>query len=111
MAVGTHLAVLGVLTLAVPGYVLIRRRWAVIVTVAGAALISLLAAGVLKSVLARPRPPADTALVHAAGFSMPSTDGAVTPLLQWHCSWQHTGQRESQTARHRTAGIELSDDR
>ncbi len=41
MAVGTHLAVLGVLTLAVLGFLLIRRRWAVIVTVAGAAIIRL----------------------------------------------------------------------
>ncbi len=81
MAVGTHLAVLGVLTLAVLGYLLIRRRWAVIVTVAGAAVISLVAAGVVKSVVGRPRPPADMALVHADGFSMPSTDGAVTAAV------------------------------
>lgn len=81
MAVGTHLAVLGVLTLAVLGYLLIRRRWAVIVTVTGAAIISLVAAGVLKSVIGRPRPPADLALVHVDGYSMPSTDGAVTAAV------------------------------
>ena len=81
MAAGTHLAVLGVLTLLVLGYLLVRRRWAVIVTVAGAAVISLVAAGVLKSVVGRPRPPADVALVHAGGFSMPSTDSAVTAAV------------------------------
>ena len=81
MAVGTHLAVIGVLTLAVLGYLLIRRRWAVIVTVAGASVISLVAAGVLKAVVGRPRPSAGMALVHADGFSMPSTDGAVTAAV------------------------------
>lgn len=81
MAVGTHLAVLGVLTLAVLGYLLARRRWAVIVTVVGAAVISLVAAGVLKSVVGRSRPPANLALVHADGYSMPSTDGAVTAAV------------------------------
>lgn len=78
MAVGTHLVIFGVLTVVVLGYLLIRRRWAVIVTVAGAAAISLIAADVLKSVVSRPRPPTEIALVHADGFSMPSTDGALT---------------------------------
>ncbi|QNK80588.1 phosphatase PAP2 family protein [Nakamurella sp. PAMC28650] len=81
MAVGTHLAALGVLTLAVLGYLLVRRRWAVIATVAGAATISLIAAGVVKSAVGRPRPPTDVALVHAGGLSMPSTDGAVTAAV------------------------------
>ncbi|MET3808905.1 undecaprenyl-diphosphatase [Nakamurella sp. UYEF19] len=81
MAVGTHLAVLGALALAVLGYLLMRRRWAVIVTVAGGAAISLVGAGVLKAVVGRPRPPAELALVHAGGYSMPSTDGAVTAAV------------------------------
>src|ERR1700712_938994 len=81
MAVGTHLAALGVLTLAVAGFLLIRRRWAVIATVTGAAVVSLITAGVLKSAEGRPRPPADMALVHVGGYSMPSTDGAVTAAV------------------------------
>lgn len=60
------------------GYVVVRRQWAVGLSVAISVVLAVVATGALKVLIARPRPPEVFALVYAAGYSMPSTAGALT---------------------------------
>ena len=61
--------------------VVVRRRWAVAIVVGLAAVTSVAVTGALKVLVGRHRPPDGLALVHATGFSMPSTDGALTAAV------------------------------
>ena len=54
------------------------RAWRVAATVAFSVLVAVAAAGVLKQLIDRARPPADLALVHLAGPAMPSTHAALS---------------------------------
>jgi membrane-associated phospholipid phosphatase len=78
MDAGTSVAVVviaGVLAVAV---VVARRTYRPAVAVALAVIASTVAAGLLKQLFDRARPPADLALVHLGGPAMPSTHAART---------------------------------
>ena len=47
----------------------------------GAALVAVVASTALKHAIARPRPAFEFAIVHAAGYSMPSADAALVAAL------------------------------
>ncbi len=70
--------VIGALALLAVLFVVVRRRWASAIVVGSAAVTAVFLASALKVLIGRQRPPAALALVHAHGFSMPSTDGALT---------------------------------
>ncbi|MER6069917.1 phosphatase PAP2 family protein [Streptomyces sp. NPDC001817] len=59
----------------------VRRLRPVIAAAGGAAVVSVVASQALKHLIARPRPDAALALVHAGGYSMPSTDAALVAGL------------------------------
>ncbi len=58
--------------------VIVGRRWSAAVVIGSACVIAVLVTDVLKPLIGRQRPSGALALVHAQGFSMPSTDGALT---------------------------------
>jgi membrane-associated phospholipid phosphatase len=78
MAVGTSSAVLAAIALLSLGYVLVRHRYRLAASVLVAVVVSTSAAGLLKAMFGRARPPASMALVTASGHSMPSTHAALT---------------------------------
>jgi membrane-associated phospholipid phosphatase len=78
MAAGTSFVLLTVVGLAVSAYLVVAAGWPSAVTVVAAAIVALGLSIVLKQLIGRPRPPSDLALVHPGGFSMPSTDGALS---------------------------------
>ena len=78
MSAGSSAPVLGALALLALIFVAVRHRWTTAVVVATAAITAVLVTSILKSLIGRERPPASLSLVHAGGFSMPSTDGALT---------------------------------
>lgn len=78
MTAGTSLAVVGATALLCLVCAVVRRNYRVLVAVVLAVLASMLAAGCLKQVVGRARPPSSVALVHVGGLSMPSTDAAIT---------------------------------
>ncbi|PXX63031.1 undecaprenyl-diphosphatase [Nocardia tenerifensis] len=54
------------------------RWWRLGLVVGGAAVSAMVLTWVLKTIIARPRPPVDLAIVHTGGWSMPSTVAAIT---------------------------------
>ncbi|MET3804240.1 undecaprenyl-diphosphatase [Nakamurella sp. UYEF19] len=70
--------VIGGLLLLAAVLLAIRRRWGVVFVVGSAAVASVVLTGLLKMLIGRPRPPVGLAIVEAVGYSMPSTDGALT---------------------------------
>ncbi len=74
----SNLLVIAVIGVAAVVYIMVRRRLLLALTVGGSAVAAIVLSRVLKSLMGRSRPPAGSALVQAAGFSMPSTDGALT---------------------------------
>jgi membrane-associated phospholipid phosphatase len=78
MSAGSSLPVLGVVAVLALLFVVVRHRWTTAAVVVSAAIAAVLATDIMKELIGRPRPPADLALVRAGGFSMPSTDGALT---------------------------------
>jgi len=81
MAVGLSRIVWAVAALGGAVFVVQTRQWRLAVA-AGIALIgAYVSAEALKRVIARPRPPASVSLVHLRGWSMPSTQAALTAAL------------------------------
>lgn len=78
MDVGTSALALAVVALLAVALVLVRRAYRPAVAVALAVVAATAAAGMLKEVIDRARPPADLALVHLSGPGMPSTHAART---------------------------------
>jgi membrane-associated phospholipid phosphatase len=78
MDAGTSVAVLVVVGVLVVAVVVARRAYRPAVAVALAVVASTAAAGLLKQLVDRARPPADLALVHLGGAAMPSTHAART---------------------------------
>lgn len=78
MSASGSVPVVGGLLVLAAAYVVFRRRWSTAVVVGSAAFGAVVVTGALKALIGRPRPPAELALVTARGFSMPSTDGALT---------------------------------
>jgi membrane-associated phospholipid phosphatase len=78
MAVGTSSAILAAIALLALGYVVVRHRYRLAAGVLLAVVVSTSAAGLLKAIFGRARPPASMALVTASGQSMPSTQAALT---------------------------------
>jgi membrane-associated phospholipid phosphatase len=78
MAVGTRPVPLAAAALAALIVVTVFRSWRLGAATGLAAVVALVLSEVAKSLGHRPRPPAALALVRVAGFSMPSTDAALT---------------------------------
>ncbi len=78
LRVGTNVLVLGFVVVAALVFVVSRRLWSGAFIVGAGIVVAFGISGLLKQLIARPRPPAGSALVHVSGYSMPSTDGAVT---------------------------------
>ncbi len=78
LVAGTSSAVLGVAVVVALVVVALRRWWSMAATVGTAVVGSFVASWALKMLIARPRPPGGLALITVGGYSMPSTDGAVT---------------------------------
>lgn len=78
LAAGTNTLLLAVIGLAVLGYLVVAAGWPSALTVAVAVIVAFGLSLVLKQLIGRARPPAELALVHPGGFSMPSTDGALS---------------------------------
>jgi len=78
MAIGTDVRVWAAGTLVALVATVALRAWRVAATVAFSVLVAVAAAGVLKQLIDRARPPADLALVHLAGPAMPSTHAALS---------------------------------
>jgi membrane-associated phospholipid phosphatase len=78
MAAGSNLPFLGVAAIVCLGYVVVLRRYRLAAGVVLALVGAGLAAGLLKQLFGRTRPPTSLALVHASGPSMPSTVAALT---------------------------------
>ncbi|MGI8415444.1 MAG: phosphatase PAP2 family protein [Nakamurella sp.] len=76
--VTTNLLVIAIVGVVALVYIIVRRRWLLAVTVGTSAVAAFVLSTVLKSLIGRARPPDGSALVQAGGFSMPSTDGALT---------------------------------
>lgn len=81
MAVGTDHAAQAVLVLAGAGVVVLCRWWRVGLAAVLALVSSDLAANGIKALVGRRRPPAALAMVHLGGWSMPSTQAALTAGL------------------------------
>jgi len=81
MVVGTNHALLLVEAVGAIVVVATRHWWREGLATAGALAAAELLSNLLKQVIERPRPPAALALVHAGGWSMPSSDAAVTSAL------------------------------
>jgi len=78
LKVGTNVLVLGFVVVAAFAFVVFRRLWSDALIVGTGIVLAFGVSGLLKQLIGRPRPPAGSALVHVSGYSMPSTDGAVT---------------------------------
>lgn len=78
LKVGTNVLVLGFVVVAAFAFVVFRRLWFGALIVGTGIVLAFGVSGLLKQLIGRPRPPAGSALVHVSGYSMPSTDGAVT---------------------------------
>ena len=78
MAVGTSPVVVAAAVLLGLSYVVVRRRFRLAAGMALGVLGSTVLAEALKPVFGRARPAASLALVHAEGWSMPSSVAAVT---------------------------------
>lgn len=78
MSAGSSVPILGALALLALIFVAVRHWWTSAVVVASAAITAVVVTDVLKLLIGRERPPASLSLVHPGGFSMPSTDGALT---------------------------------
>ncbi len=78
MAIGTDVRVWAAGTLVALVATVALRAWRVAATVAFSVLVTVAAAGVLKQLIDRARPPADLALVHLAGPAMPSTHATLS---------------------------------
>jgi membrane-associated phospholipid phosphatase len=83
LALGTNRPFLALIALGVLALALVRRHRRVAVAVLTSAALSVLGSLVLKQLVRRPRPPAALALVQVDGFSMPSTDAALTAAVAW----------------------------
>ncbi|MGH2717548.1 MAG: phosphatase PAP2 family protein [Actinomycetota bacterium] len=81
MWAGTAPAAFAVGALAVGTFVIWTRRWRLAAAGAVALVVSYYAAAVLKAVFTRPRPPLSLALVQLGGWSMPSSQAAMTAAL------------------------------
>lgn len=81
MNAGSSRLVLGLVALIGLAAVIATRWWEAGLAAAGALVSSTLAAEGLKRLIARPRPPASLALVQLRGWSMPSTQAALTMAL------------------------------
>lgn len=81
MWVGTTPAVLGTVTLLVALAVMVFRAWRPAAAAGTALIVAAVAAAGFKSLIERPRPPAELALVATGGFSFPSTQAAETAAL------------------------------
>jgi len=71
LKVGTNVLVLGFVVVAAFAFVVFRRLWFGALIVGTGIVLAFGVSGLLKQ-------PAGSALVHVSGYSMPSTDGAVT---------------------------------
>jgi membrane-associated phospholipid phosphatase len=78
MYAGTNPAALAVGSLLALTFVVVRHAYRPAVAVTASVLASTIAAGVLKELFDRARPPADLVLVHLGGSAMPSTHAAGT---------------------------------
>ena len=81
MWVGTTPAVLATLTVLVAVAVIALRAWRPAAAAGMALIAAAVAAAGFKSLIERPRPPAELALVATGGFSFPSTQAAETAAL------------------------------
>ncbi len=78
LSAGTNMWVLALVLGVAVVLVVVRRSWVPALTVAGAVVLAAVVSTILKILIGRPRPSVELALVHIGGYSMPSTDGAVT---------------------------------
>ena len=76
---GTQMIVL--VTAAALTVLAVRRRWRGALALLLAVSMTELAVTLVKEFVSRPRPPADDAVVHAAGFSFPSGHAAVSAAV------------------------------
>lgn len=81
MWAGTNPVVLGLAAVVITVVVIRFRAWRPLAAAGTSLAAAAAAAAVLKVVFARPRPPADVALVSTGGYSFPSTQGAGTAAL------------------------------
>lgn len=81
MSAGSSVPVLAALALLALVFVAVRHRWTAAFVVVSAAITAVVITGIGKSLIGRERPPASLSLVHVGGFSMPSTDGALTAAV------------------------------
>jgi undecaprenyl-diphosphatase len=81
MWVGTTPAVLATVALLVAVALIAFRAWRPAAAAGTALIAAAVAAAGFKSVIERPRPPAELALVATGGFSFPSTQAAETAAL------------------------------
>jgi membrane-associated phospholipid phosphatase len=81
MDAGTGALVPAILLLVFAFYVIRCHAYAFAVSVASSTIGALVLSLWLKAVIGRPRPPVALALVHAPGFSMPSTDATLMSAL------------------------------
>jgi membrane-associated phospholipid phosphatase len=102
MSAGSSLPVLSVVAVVALVFVVIRHRWTAAAVVASATITAVVATDILKELIGRPRPPADLVLVSAGGFSMPSTDSALTAAaafgLLFATTWSTQTARRSAAA-------------
>jgi undecaprenyl-diphosphatase len=81
MWAGTTPVVLGLIAVVVAVVVIRFRAWRPAASAGISLVAAAAAAAVLKVLIARPRPPAEVALVSTGGYSFPSTQGAETAAL------------------------------
>lgn len=81
MVLGTSPVVWAVAGLGGAILVVRTRRWRLAAAAGLALVLADVAANLLKRAVVRPRPPFDLALVHLRGWSMPSTQAALTAAV------------------------------
>ena len=78
MDVASNKVAVAAIALAAVAVIVRFRLWSECIAVLAATVVALAASEALKDLIRRPRPPQALAIVHAGGFSMPSTDAAAT---------------------------------
>lgn len=81
MFIGVTTVGLGALCVAAAVLIVVLRAYRAAIVAGVALVLAMVAAGALKSVFERPRPPTDLALATAAGYSFPSTQATETSAL------------------------------
>jgi membrane-associated phospholipid phosphatase len=81
MKVGTSWIIVALVAVIGLAFVLRTRRWTVGWSVVMAVACSVVLAQILKSLVQRPRPPLQLALVHTSGWAMPSSHAILTSAV------------------------------